>query len=257
MNFITLELDNLYEIFPHDIRGELFIRIRRSYFEEMIWRDWPKATKAIVPVIMKHSDARGYSFPSQTRIAIYAGITKKTVRQGLSELKIFQDFDIKREFNRRGWMKNKYWFKPTPRNEKGAVFISHAFFNGGNWSLLSPTAKAIYPVLKYFCFWDFDLYQEYEATCEDPSEFNEVYCDRKFDFLSADPEAIAELSGVSKKSITSAFQSLENHHFMESIGMMNDRETWKLFTKPPHIYKSTYMNEQVRNKYNLMENITY
>jgi len=255
MDSTILNLDDRYEVFPHDLRGELFIRIRGSYFEEMIWKSWPKATKAIVPVIMKHSDASGYSFPSQTRIAIYAGITEKSVREGLNGLRIFQDFGIKKEITRRGRIMNKYWFKPASRDEKGAVFISHAFFNGANWARLTPSAKAIYPVLKYFCYWEFDLYQEYEEMAEPPSEFDEVYRNREYDFLYADIGAIAELSGVCKKSIPSAFQELKNRYFIEPIGMVDGRETLKLFTQPPYIY-TTYMNEQAREKYNLKENFT-
>jgi Helix-turn-helix domain len=251
-----LESENLNEIFPRDVREELFIKIRRSYFEEMIWRDWPKATKATVPVIMKHSNASGYSFPSQTRIAIYSGLTEKSVRQGLNGLQDFQDFRIKREFNRRGWMKNKYWFRPASINEKGSVFISHAFFNGGNWSLLSQSAKAIYPVLKYFCYWDYELYEEYEEVGLALFYYNDVYKGREYDFLNADPEAIAKYSGVNKKSIFSAFQSLENHYFMEPIGVVDGRKTWKLFTQPPFTF-NTYMNKQVKEKYNLKEKITY
>jgi len=206
-------LDDHYRIFPDDVRKDLFIRIRRSYFEDMIWKNWPKATKAIAPVIMKHCNANGYSFPSQTRIAIYSGITEKSVRKGLNGLKNFQDFEITKEFSRRGWKKNKYWIKPATKKKGEAVFISHAFFNDGNWALLSHSAKAIYPVLKYFCFWDIDLYQKYGGMAQTPSEIDAVYRYRRYDFLSAEQEAIAEYSGVCKKSIFSAFQSLEYQDF--------------------------------------------
>jgi len=256
MDFTTLNIDDNYKIFPDDVRGDLFIRIRGSYFEYMIWRDWPKATKAIIPVIMKHSDACGNSFPSQTRIAIYSGINEKSVREGLNGLQNFPDFGIKKDFNKRGWAMNKYWFRPATKNEKEAVFISHAFFNGGNWALLSQSAKAIYPVLKYFCYWEFDLYQEYEEMTEPPSETFEVYLNRKYDFLNADTEAIVEYSGVCKKSISSAFQELKNRYFIEPIGMVDGRETWKLFTQPPSIFNA-YMNKQAREKYNLEEKFTH
>lgn len=256
MDFTTLDIDDRYKIFPDDVRGELFIRISGSYFKYKIWRNWPQATKAIIPVIMKHSNPGGYSFPGQTRIAIYSGITEKSVREGLNGLQNFQDFGIIKEFNRRGWKKNKYWIKPATKNEKGAVFISHAFFNGGNWALLSPSAKSIYPVLKYCCYWEYDLYQEYEEMDEPPSETYEVYRNRKYDFLCAEPEAIAEYAGISKKSISSAFQSLKNHFFIEPIGMVDGRETWKLFTQPPSIFNA-YMNKQAREKYNLEEKFTH
>jgi len=248
-----MRLDDHYKIFPDDVRGELFIRIKGSYFKDGTWKNWPKSTKAIVPVIMKHSNTNGYSFPGQTRIAIYSGLTEKSVREGLSRLKNFQDFGIKKEFSPRGRIKNNYWFQPVSKNEKGAVFISHAFFNGGNWARLSPSAKAIYPVLKYFCYWDYDLYEE---MGESSSNFDEVYKDRKYDFLSTGPEAIAELSGVSKGSLPSAFRSLEKHYFMEHIGMVDGRKTWKLFTQPTNTFAEE-MNEQTRKRYNLNKNSTY
>lgn len=256
MDFTTLNIADNYKVFPDDARGDLFIRIRRSYFENRIWKNWSKATKTILPVIMKHSNASGYSFPSQTRIAIYSGVTEKSVRQGLVGLQNFPDFGITKEFSRRGRKKNRYWIKPATKIKGISVFISHAFFNGGNWALLSSSAKAIYPVLKYFCYWEYDLYQEYEEMDEPPSETYEVYRDRKYDFLIADPEAIAEISGVCQRSISSAFQSLENHYFMEHIGLIGNHETWKLFTQPPSIF-NTYMNEQARDKYNLEENFTH
>ena len=83
---------DLYDFFPDDVRTELFIRIGGNYFKDGIWKRWSKATKAIVPVIMKYSDACGQSFPSQTRIAVYSGITEKSVRQGLKGLEDFRDF---------------------------------------------------------------------------------------------------------------------------------------------------------------------
>jgi len=256
MDNTTLGIDDPYDFFPDDIRTELFIRIGSHYFKDKIWKEWSKATKAIVPVIMKHSDACGQSFPSQTRIAVYSGITEKSVRQGLKGLEDFRDFGIKKEITKRGWLKNKYWLKPAKRNEKGAIFISHAFFNGGNWALLSSCAKAIYPVLQYFCFWDFDLYGELEKIVESPSDFVDVYRDRKYDFLNAEPEAIAEYSGISERSISSAFQSLMKCYFIESLGTIDNRMTWKLFKQPPRIFND-YLNEQVRKRYKPKETFTY
>ena len=103
---------------------------------------------------------------------------------------------------------------------------------------------------------DFDLYQEYEEMDEDPFYFDDVYKDREYDFLNADPEAISEYSGVCKKSIPSAFQALTENCFIEPIGMVDGRETWKLFTQPQNTY-TTYMNEQARKRYKLDEIFTY
>jgi len=256
MDSTTLGFDDSYEIFPDNVRIELFIKIRRTYIQDTTWRNWPKSTKAIVPVIMKHSNICGYSFPSQTRIAIYSGITEKSVREGLNGLQNFQDFGITKEFSRRGWMKNKYWFKPASRNEKGAIFISHAFFNGANWARLTSSAKAIYPVLKCYCFWELERYQEYVEIRGSPLDVNYIYKYRNYDFLSAEPEAIAEFSGICKKSIPSAFQSLTNNYFIEPIGMVDGRKTYKIYTRPPRTFKA-YMNKQARKRYNLNENFTY
>jgi len=44
---------------------------------------------------------------------------------------------------------------------------------------------------------------------------------------------------------------------MEAIEMINGRETWKLFTIPPYIYKRTFINEQARKRYKLDEIFTY
>lgn len=72
--------------FTDDLRGNLFIQIPGFYFEYKLWRELPLASKAILPVIYKHMNAWGGCYPSQQTIAILAGITEKTAREGLKGL---------------------------------------------------------------------------------------------------------------------------------------------------------------------------
>jgi len=222
--------------YQDDLRESLFIRIPKIIFEEDYWRKLPSASKSIYPVILKHINAQGTCFPSEETIAKLAGVTPKTVREGLKGLDGLPGFEKEKYSTQRGYSGYRYMIDPVGKKVK-VISISHAFFNGGNWSELTPSAKAIYPVLKYFSWWDYDLYIEhedvdYENADEDSISPDSPYPLRKHDFINPDNENVAQFSGVDIRSIRSSYQSLIDNGFMEHHGMIEGRETWKLFTRP-------------------------
>ena len=241
--------------FKEDLRSELFIRVPRFYIEKKFWANLPSSSKAIYPIIFKHSNADGVSFPSQLTIAILAGVTEKTVRDGLAGLEGFPEYKRTRYYTNRGHIAYKYAITPSSKNRR-LFSVSHAFFNGGNWSLLTPTAKSIYFTLKHYSWWDWLIYSELDEGAnlfipENP------YIYREFDFLDADCEIIAEMSGITKKSLREAYQSLIKNYFIEYIGKVDGRDTWKLFVQPSTTYKPNWLNDKLKKRYAVSENITY
>ena len=244
--------------FTDDLRGNLFIQMPGFYFEYKLWRELPLASKAILPVIYKHMNAWGGCYPSQQTIAILAGITEKTAREGLKGLDGLHGFCKKKYATRRGRTSYKYTAEDIFDNQE-TISISHAFFNGGNWSQLTPSAKAVYPVLKYFKWWDFTIYREDEEISVHEGEDlpGQNYPDRKYDYAYPECEHVAEHAGVNVRSLHSAYESLSEHHFIKFHGEIEGLETWRLFTDPPKVYEPEYLNDQIAKRYVVEENFTY
>jgi hypothetical protein len=229
-------MDRFMSHYQDDLRESLFIRIPKIIFEEDYWRKLPSASKSIYPVILKHINAQGTCFPSEETISKLAGVTPKTVREGLKGLDDFPGFEKEKYITQRGHSGYRYIIEPVAKEVK-AMSISHAFFNGGNWSELTPCAKAIYPALKYFSWWHYDLYIEneeiaFENDDEDSVSPEDPYPLRKYDFINPDNESVAQFAGIDIRSIRSSYQSLIDNGFMEYHGMVEGRDTWELFTRP-------------------------
>ena len=71
-----------------------FFRFDKRWIESMNWARLPKSSKSILPVIGMHCNEKGLSFPGERTIAILAGLTEKTVREGIRGLKGFPGFEI-------------------------------------------------------------------------------------------------------------------------------------------------------------------
>ena len=52
-----------------------------------------------------------------------------------------------------------------------AFFFHKAIIEGGNWSLLTPSSHALYPVLRTFAFWD---YYEYACREDRDSQLDDI-----------------------------------------------------------------------------------
>lgn len=223
-----------------NLRDNLFIQIPEWYIEKGYWGNLPLASKSIYPVILKHVNAQGYCFPSVFKIAQIAGVTEKTVGKGLKGLEGFPDFRKEKYMTRRGHTAYRYNFKPVAEEVK-TISIKHGIFNGSNWSQLTPCAKAIYPVLQYFCWWNYDFYFEYEEidyeNDDDSVSPENPIPQRKYDFISPENEYVAQLAGISIRSTKSAYQSLsDNYLIVEDERMFEGRKTWRLFIQPPQTF---------------------
>ena len=231
--------------FTDQIDYESLFVFDKRWIKNMNWAALPKASKAIFPVIMSHCDRNGLAFPSQRRIAILSGRTDKQVRKGVKGLEAFPGFKSSYRTTPRGKRGKQYHMK-LPAIRKGATFpFLRCIIYGGNWSQLSPTAMALYPVIRHFSYFDFDMYVKASDLDAELFEFDKIYKDRDFDFCEADPVTLAEHAGIAPRSLRAARDSLQDNFLIED----NSEGTWKVFLLPPKRWVAAVLNEQNINRY--------
>ena len=173
----------------------------KKLIENMNWAMLPKSSKAVYPVIASYCNRAGIAFPGEEAIAALCGRTEKVVREGIRGLDGFPGFDFEYYTTKRGRRAKRYLLS-FPRREKGRSFPFHKeIIEGGNWSLLKPTAMALYPVMRHFGYCD----DEQEPT--DDSIFID-FIGRDCDFCRAETNLLAKYSGISRSSISEALNSL-------------------------------------------------
>lgn len=239
--------------FKEDIHWNQFFPFDEYWIKDMKWAALPTSSKAILPVIAVHCDADGIAFPSEETIAILSGLTEKTVREGIKELMGFPGFHLGHYVTNRGRSANIYRLTlPTEVDKGKSFFFYKSFIEGGNWRLLKPSSKALYPVMRCFSYFDYDVYVYYE---EEPIfyariEFKELYKDRKWDACEAEKSVMAEYSGITMPSVDLALHDLEEHNFIEPIGESGEPVyRWKVYLEPPFYYEREYLNSQVLHRY--------
>jgi len=234
----------MYQFTDQINRESLFVFDKR-WIKNMNWAALPKASKAIFPVIAAHFNGKGLAFPSERRIAILSGRTDKQVREGVNGLEGFPGFKVGYYVTPRGKRAKRYHMK-LPAIKKGRTFpFLRCIIYGGNWSRLTPTARALYPVMKYFSYFDFDMYVEEGDVDAELNEFDEIYQDRAFDFCEAEDPILAKYSGISQRSMKAARDNLEDNFLIEG----NSGGTWMVFLKPPRWFKAAFLNEQIIDRY--------
>jgi hypothetical protein len=230
-----------------------FFRFDKRWIESLNWARLPKSSKSILPVIGIHCNGKGLSFPGETTIAIFAGLTEKTVREGLQGLKGFPGFEISHCTTENGRRAKKYRLALPPKNEKGRSFFFHrCIMEGGNWRELKPISHALYPVMRYFAKFDEFTYLEGEPEAEHAptdEEFKDLFKDRKWDVCETGISNLAKFAGISRPSVYEALKDLEKHWLIESLGRNYEGWlTWKVFLRPKRYYSREYLNNQVAKK---------
>ena len=231
--------------FTDQIDLESIFVFDKRWIKNMNWAPLSKASKAIFPVILSHASRKGLAFPSERRIAILSGRPDKSVRAGVNGLEGFPGFKIGYYTTKRGKRGKRYHMK-MPAMRQGETFPFHrCIIYTGNWSQLTPTATALYPVMRYFGYFDFDTYVEEENIDAELYEFKEIYQGRDFDFCEADPDIMAEFAGISRRSMKPALNILEANFLIEKISS----PYWKVFLKPPRYFGPSFLNQQVIARY--------
>lgn len=237
--------------FKEELNCENYFRFEKVIIRENIWAKLPQASKAIYPVIGVHCNVKGVAFPSELTIAILSGCTEKTVREGQKGLMGLRGFRIERYITNRGKRAIKYRINPPPMR-KGQVFFFHkAVVEGGNWLHLTPTAQALYPVLRTFSFFDYYEYMDRECDEPDYDEECEIFKNRKYDLVNADIQVMAEFAGISIKSIPPAMESLKDNFLIEETEPVDGdySPTWKLFLIPPKYFLRDWLNQKTAKRY--------
>ena len=241
-----LEGIQMYQ-FKEDFNGNQHFWFDKKLIENMNWAMLPKASKAVFPVIACHCNSKGLSFPGERTIAIMAGRSDKVVREGIRGLVGFPGFKIGFFTTRRGRKAKRFHLKMPPK-EKGRSFPFHKqIIEGGNWSQLKPSAAALYPVMRYYGYFD-------ELTYDVTVFENYTFTERTHDFCEAETLLMAKYAGITRNSIHQALANLQDCCLIEPVDRGNGRE-WKVFLRPPKYYKRDYLNEKTMGKLSEMKGI--
>jgi hypothetical protein len=142
------------------------------------WALLSKSSKAVFPVIACHCNKKGEAYPNERTIAILSGLNDKSAREGIRGLEAFPDFKISHYLTKRGKRANKYYLKLPAANVKGRSFPFNKFIlESGQWKEMKPTAKALYPVMRCFGFFNIDVYAEIEGLDLYESDYRKAYRD--------------------------------------------------------------------------------
>ena len=236
--------------FSENLNHDVFFRFDKKWIENMNWALLPKTSKAILPVIGIHCDPKGHSFPSERTIAILAGISDKSVREGIQGLLGFPGFEVSRYISSRGRRAKKYHLTLPPEREKNRSFFFHrVIVDGGNWSELKLVSQALYCAMRYFAYFDQDIYCD-ETEDTDLDDFNELYKNRKWELCSAEKNILAKYAGLSRPSVDEALKDLEKKFLIESFGRNDEGELcWKVFLIPPKYFKRDFLNGKIKKAY--------
>ena len=227
--------------FPEEINEINFFRFDKQLIREKQWAELPLASKSIFPAICSHCNSQGHCHPGQQRIAILSGCTEKTVRTGLKGLRRLEGFHMTSQVSARGHNNYRYIID-FPKQEKGKMFPFYkSIIEAGNWSLLTPSAQALYPVMRQFGFWENELNDKFNIH---------EYIERGYDYVDADIDILSDYAGIHESTLYKALHLLEDNNFIEDIGITEGRKTWKVFLKPDRRFEANYLNHEVSQKYN-------
>jgi len=220
----------------------------------MNWAMLPKSSKAVFPVIACHCDQKGRAFPGEKTIAALAGVTDKVAREGIKNLDGFPNFAWSNYLTRRGKRGKKFFLNLPSSSKNGKAFPFHRFiFDSGIWSELMPTAKALYPVMRHFLYFDLENYVNYmwerQEIDLEPDEFfeGEEFKQRKFEICEAEPGILIEYAGIHRNSLKSALNNLEHNCLLEPD---DESVAWRVFfrSKDNTIFKRKYLNRKLMHK---------
>ena len=193
---------------------EHYFRFSGGIIRDKTWASLSFSAQAVFPVIACHCNIIGKAFPAEKRIGNLAGLTEKIVRRGINDLEASNILKVSGYITRRGHKGKKFHVSlPPPQHitnfsgsDTKAPFPFHSSIIDscwGCWKNLTPSAKALYPVMRYFAFTENDNKEE--------------YLKRDFDCCEAESDVLAEYAGITTKSVKSAISSLAANDLLEEI----------------------------------------
>jgi hypothetical protein len=222
--------------FKEEYNEDIFFRFDKNHIKHLNWASLPTASKSIYPAIACHVNEKGISFPSELTISRLCGRTEKVVRKGIAGLKYFPGISIKHYITNTGRRSKKFFIKQPAVDSKRWFPFHKMILESGLWLMLSPAAQAVYPVLRYFAFFDLDCYLEHEEC--DETEFDVVYPNRIWDLCEAEKKIIADHAGISMRSVWRALKNLEDNYLIER----HDKHSWRVMIRPKRYHPRSYLN---------------
>ena len=240
--------------FKEGLNFDTFFRFDKKWIENMNWAMLPKASKAVLPVIAAHCNKAGESFPGERTIAILSGLTDKIARSGIQGLIGFPGFHLSHYITKQGRRSKRFTIEFPPEQEKDRYFFFHKrILEGGNWQQLKPVSQALYPVMRYFAYFDQDLYLELEESAEPSfteSEFGEFYKNRRWDVCKAEIGIMEDRAGISRPSVYDAIKDLEDCFLIKDHGYDDEgARRWIVYIIPPKRYTAGFLNKTIMKKY--------
>jgi hypothetical protein len=230
----------------------------KSLVKDMNWAALPQASKTVFPVLAIHANNKGECFPAEERIAALAGVTEKTARQGLRDLDGFPAYGGFEYYHTKLGKRSKRHHLILPRSgmvpldmmDKGQTFPFHrVIIEYGNWSLLLPTAQALYPVMRCFGYFDVDIYYEHvDESLSFSDDDTTLFSERKCDFCKTDYGLLARYAGIDRHYITRAINDLIDKSLLAPINDYNGNRIFKVYLHPHRYYKVSFLNEQLMKR---------
>jgi hypothetical protein len=230
-----------------NVDNRLSLRFPRVIIKEEIWSTLKTSSKAVYPCLLKFVNKEtGSAFPCLRTLSIVSGVSEKTAGDGVRGLDGLPGFKRDRYITKRGHTAHTYNIQEPPPDNNHTIWIQHSFINGGNWSQLTPTAKAIFPVLKYFSWWDERQYLDLEKLGSSIDKFDliNLYTSRQYDFMDAEDEVICRFAGITTRSLQGAYGSLSDHHFISPLRIAG-RKVWEVYISPPKFYRRDWLNKRL------------
>ena len=237
--------------FKEEINYSQYFMFDKTLIRNGNWAMLTQRAKSIFPVIACHLDKRGQAFPGENTIASLAGLSEKTVRRAIDDLTEFPGFSYKCYTTNRGYRSKRFHIEIAPY-ESGRFFKFHkSILESGIWHMLSPTAQALFPILRTHGFWNMEVIEcAGDESDFSPTDFMEYYNMREYDYCIAAPSILINEAGISSRSFGSALQDLNRNcllDFVEEDGFVG----WKLYfhSRDDTIYERSYLNERLRKSF--------
>lgn len=233
----------------HDNEGHFWFD--RMLIENKNWMLLSAAGKAVYPVIASYRNgSTGEAFPSERTIASLSGRSDKTVRQGIRQLDGFPGISCRKYRTRTGKMSKKFTVA-QPEIGDGASFpFFKSVFEGGLWSELTPTAQALYPVMRCLSGIEYELYMAVEDDdCLERGDFLK----RKWDLCEAPKSLLSDLAGINYRSVNEALKCLEKCDLAKPFNY-DGIKGYKVTVRPYSHFKPRYLNEKLSIKYQHLRN---
>ncbi len=202
--------------------------------EPGIWARLNKSEQAVLPVIVRHADKYGRSFPGEHRISKMTDLDRKTVRNATHLLERRGLIKTSKFRTKTGHWQKKYDAKKICSNDSG-VNLPSAIFDIWKWATLRPCAKSLIPVILYFSRPRPELDQNYEYDSVygrwlERDDFLSYLETRKADYCDAEPSILCDFAGISRRSFSSAIKNLVENNI---IAPHPDRRNgWQVFVRP-------------------------